>query len=243
MIIRCVGVLTSVALLLAASFSAAAPPAKTVDFNLLGPAQRVIFNPLMPSANAFYGATVTNNGAAVVDDVMVRFVLPPPEEFTPDPDADTFSPSCDLGATEVVCAVGSLPSGQSTLVFFAGRATGAKPHLCIDGQLTWTSSGTEADDSARLCARLLKFPHEDPGTGFHIGDIAHDFTLRDQSGHSLSLLDLRGNFVLLNFTTLWCAPSRQEVPNDVREIATLNEQGILRAPIAYVAVVLQSVVQ
>jgi peroxiredoxin len=41
---------------------------------------------------------------------------------------------------------------------------------------------------------------------------APDFTLEDPSGRRLSLKDLKGKVVFLNFWATWCVPCRQEMP-------------------------------
>lgn len=51
------------------------------------------------------------------------------------------------------------------------------------------------------------------------GDVAPDFTLQDTEGNRVSLADLRGKVVLVNFWATWCPPCRAEMPS----MDTLND--------------------
>lgn len=49
-------------------------------------------------------------------------------------------------------------------------------------------------------------------TNAEIGDKAPNFTLRDTSGKVVKLSDFKGEMVVLNYFTTWCAPCLEEAP-------------------------------
>ena len=58
------------------------------------------------------------------------------------------------------------------------------------------------------------------------GIAAPDFTLEALSGKRLSLKDLRGKAVFLNFWATWCIPCRQEMPTMEKLHRDLKGQGL-----------------
>jgi thiol-disulfide isomerase/thioredoxin len=49
-------------------------------------------------------------------------------------------------------------------------------------------------------------------SGAQVGELAPDFQLQSLGGEAISLSELRGSPVMLNFWTTWCPPCRAEMP-------------------------------
>ncbi len=60
---------------------------------------------------------------------------------------------------------------------------------------------------------------------FEIGGLAPDFTQKTPSGKDLSLSDLRGKVLLVDFWASWCGPCRRENPNVVKLYNQYKDKG------------------
>ena len=58
-----------------------------------------------------------------------------------------------------------------------------------------------------------------------IGAVAPDFTFPDMDGKMVSLSDLRGKYVLIDFWASWCGPCRQESPNVQKQYQLYKDDG------------------
>ncbi len=55
---------------------------------------------------------------------------------------------------------------------------------------------------------------------------APDFTLADLNGNWVSLADMKGKVVLLNFWGTWCPPCRREIPDFIKLYEKHKESGL-----------------
>lgn len=67
---------------------------------------------------------------------------------------------------------------------------------------------TRSDSDAETVATAVS----DPGGGLEPGEKAPDFTVETLDGDAITLSDLRGRPVVLNFWASWCQPCRKEFP-------------------------------
>ena len=64
-------------------------------------------------------------------------------------------------------------------------------------------------------------PNRPPGS-----TLAPDFTLATTTGELVSMSDLRGKVILLNFWGTWCGPCRMELPDFVKLYDKYNKDGL-----------------
>jgi peroxiredoxin len=70
-------------------------------------------------------------------------------------------------------------------------------------------------------------PVKAPAIGLDVGQTAPDFTIRDVTGNTVRLSDLRGRGVLLNFWATWCPPCRAEIPYLIAAQEKYGAKGIV----------------
>lgn len=72
--------------------------------------------------------------------------------------------------------------------------------------------GGDGLNTIEALAAASDAPDTGPEVGLDVGNLAPDFTVRTINGQSVTLSELRGQVVLLNFWGTWCGPCRREMP-------------------------------
>jgi len=70
-------------------------------------------------------------------------------------------------------------------------------------------------------------PDGTEGEGFSKGDVVPDLRLTDQNGDEVSLWQFYGNVVLLDISTMWCAPCRELAKDTEHTYQDYKEDGFV----------------
>lgn len=90
-------------------------------------------------------------------------------------------------------------------------------------RLKVTADGGQADEvTAEITATLDELPH-----GATIGSRAYEFTAPTTDGRDVTLSDLRGSVVLMEFWGSWCIPCRTSMPHINALWEAYHEQGLV----------------
>jgi len=179
--------------------------------------------------------TIKNTTPSSLNNVTLTGTLPDSmSDFRENPAA--FPSTCDVNVTTFTCTWSSVASGDTVFGGFVAKVGNPKKgKVCLDG--TVTATGISAV-KASTCFTVAAYPAPDAGTGYDIGNIAHNIALQDQHGHLVALSSFAGKYVLLQFTAAWCGPSNLEVPQDRDEIAALNDSNAMGVEVVYLTVML-----
>jgi len=84
-------------------------------------------------------------------------------------------------------------------------------------------------ESSNLFAKMVKKPGVDSrGYIVSIGDNAPNFTMKYTTGEKVTLADLRGKVVVLQFTASWCSVCRKEMPHLEKDVwQQFKEKGLV----------------
>lgn len=76
-----------------------------------------------------------------------------------------------------------------------------------------------------------------PPIGYQVGDRAPNFGATDQTGTERSLYDFRGQYVLLDFSAMWCGPSNTMASEANQLSSDINAAGY---PFTYVTMLMEN---
>jgi subtilisin-like proprotein convertase family protein/thiol-disulfide isomerase/thioredoxin len=189
----------------------------------------------LPGAFNYAYFTIKNSTPSAMNNVTLTGTIPAGlSDVREEP--NSFPSTCDVNVTTFTCTWASIGPGDVVFGGIVGKVGSPKGgKLCLDGNVTAT--GIKAV-KATACFTLSAYPAVDHGTGYAIGDIAHNLSLKDQNGNTVSLSSFAGKYVLLQFTAAWCPPSNFEVPQDRDEIAALNDSNAMGVEVVYLTVML-----
>jgi subtilisin-like proprotein convertase family protein len=186
----------------------------------------------LPGTYNYVALQAINNTANSMSGVTVTTTLP--SQLTDVTSAPYYPPECGVVGQQVTCTFGSLAAGEIK-TGWARVFIPTKNKFCI--QATAAATGV-APVTTKPCFNSTTYVTGDQGTGYNVGDIAHDFALQDQNGNPVKLSQFKGKYVLLEWSSVWCGPSQFEVPQDRDEVKALNSGNVMGVEVVYLQVLL-----
>lgn len=122
-------------------------------------------------------------------------------------------------------AIASTPAGSSTRMLAYRGILNVLQQRNVPVAAMMAANFLEDFPEADLAVQQKLQQIVDQASTFIAGNLAPDFTQETPEGEPLSLSDLRGKVVLVDFWASWCGPCRRENPNVVRMYEKYNEKG------------------